>query len=253
MNETMMKMVTVNYDSEQPTVLGRDLHEALGIDSNYTTWFKRMCEYGFEEGKDYITCFPNLESEKQHGGQNKIDHQITIPMAKEICMIQRTDIGRRYRQYFIALEEKWNSPELVMARALKLANVQIQDLQTVNKALLKTNEQQERVITEMKPKAEYAEKILQSKETLATSQIAEDYGMTAQAMNKCLERLGIQYKRRTQWLLYAKYKGKGYTDSYTYCNDQSQAFVNTVWTQKGRMFVYEQLKAINILPTIERN
>lgn len=129
-------------------------------------------------------------------------------------MIQRTDIGRRYRQYFIALEEKWNSPELVMARALKLANVQIQDLQTVNKALLKTNEQQERVITEMKPKAEYAEKILQSKETLTTSQIAEDYGMTAQAMNKCLERLGIQYKRRTQWLLYAKYKGKGYTDSY---------------------------------------
>lgn len=248
MNETMMKMVTVNYDSEQPTVLGRDLHEALGIKTAYKDWFPRMCEYGFEEGKDFCSFLS-----ESTGGRRSTDHQITIPMAKEICMIQRTEIGRRYRQYFIALEEKWNSPELVMARALKLANVQIQDLQTVNKALLKTNEQQERVITEMKPKAEYAEKILQSKETLTTSQIAEDYGMTAQAMNKCLERLGIQYKRRTQWLLYAKYKGKGYTDSYTYCNDQSQAFVNTVWTQKGRMFVYEQLKAINILPTIERN
>lgn len=248
MNETMMKMVTVNYDSEQPTVLGRDLHEALGIKTAYKDWFPRMCEYGFEEGKDFCSFLS-----ESTGGRRSTDHQITIPMAKEICMIQRTEIGRRYRQYFIALEEKWNSPELVMARALKLANVQIQDLQTVNKALLKTNEQQERVITEMKPKAEYAEKILQSKETLTTSQIAEDYGMTAQAMNKCLERLGIQYKRRTQWLLYAKYKGKGYTDSYTYCNDQSQAFVNTVWTQKGRMFVYEQLKAINILPTIEKN
>ena len=113
----MNELIKIDYDSERPTVLGRDLHEALEVNSNYTTWFKRMCEYGFAEGVDFIARFPNLESENQHGGQNKIDHQLTIPMAKELCMLQRTEKGKQFRTYFIEVEEKWNSPEEVMKRA----------------------------------------------------------------------------------------------------------------------------------------
>src|SRR5574344_1966041 len=106
----MNELIRISFDSDRPTVSGRELHAALEIGSNYTTWFSRMCDYGFVEGIDYISCFPNLESES-HGGQNKIDHQLTIDMAKQICMIQRTETGRKFRQYFIKVEEAWNSPE----------------------------------------------------------------------------------------------------------------------------------------------
>lgn len=80
-------------DCDETTVSGRELHELLEVGSNYTTWFKRMCEYGFSEGIDFITCFPNLESEK-HGGQNLQDHLLNLDMAKEICMIQRSEKGK---------------------------------------------------------------------------------------------------------------------------------------------------------------
>lgn len=109
----MEELIKVNYEnSNRPTVMGRDLHEVLGINSNYTTWFDRMCDYGFIEKEDYVSCFPNLESKNQHGGQNKIDHQLTIEMAKEICMIQRTDIGRKTRKYFLAVEERYKKMSL---------------------------------------------------------------------------------------------------------------------------------------------
>lgn len=119
----MNDLITVNYDSEQPTVLGRDLHEALGIKSKYADWFKNMCAYGFEEGKDYVSFSKLLEN----GGRTK-DHQITIPMAKGICMIQRSDLGEQCRQYFLKIEEQWNSPEAIMSRALQMANCKLDDL-----------------------------------------------------------------------------------------------------------------------------
>lgn len=140
MNETN-QIIKINYNTENdtPTVLGRDLHEALEIKTRYADWFSRMCEYGFAENIDY-TCFSNLSSENQHGGQNKIDHQLTIEMAKEICMIQRSEKGKEFRKYFIEVEKAWNNPEMVMARALKLANnkinlleIRIDKLETENK------------------------------------------------------------------------------------------------------------------------
>lgn len=115
MNE-LIKINSLNY-GDVPTISGRELHKALEINSNYTTWFNRMCEYGFVEGEDFITCFPNLESENQHGGQNKIDHLLTIDTAKEICMLQRTEIGRTIRKYFIETEKQYkqqsDSPALL--------------------------------------------------------------------------------------------------------------------------------------------
>jgi anti-repressor protein len=119
----MNDLITLNYENDKPTVNGRDLHNALQISTKYADWFKRMCEYGFVEGRDYKTCFSNLGSEN-HGGQNKIDHQISINMAKQLCMIQRTEIGRKFREYFINIEEAWNSPSAIMERALKIAHKQ---------------------------------------------------------------------------------------------------------------------------------
>ena len=102
MNEVIK--VTVN-DNHEPIVSGRQLHEALGVNSNYTTWFDRMTEYGFTENEDYV-LLSNFGNQTGRGGHNKVDHIIKLDMAKEIAMIQRTDKGKEVRQYFIQVEKK---------------------------------------------------------------------------------------------------------------------------------------------------
>lgn len=96
----MENLIPVNYDSEQPTVSARDLHEGLGIKSKYADWFKNMSAYGFTENIDYTTFSKNLEN-----GGRIIEHIISVDMAKQICMIQRSEKGRLYRQYFLNLEK----------------------------------------------------------------------------------------------------------------------------------------------------
>ena len=96
---------------------GRELHGFLEVKTEYKDWFPRMREYGFEEGLD----FSSILSEST-GGRPSIDHQVTIDMAKELCMIQRTEKGKQARQYFIAVEREFNSPERIMERVLKLAD-----------------------------------------------------------------------------------------------------------------------------------
>lgn len=121
----MNDLIAINYNSEKPTVSGRELHEALEVKSKYADWFKNMCAYGFTEGEDYTAISKNLEN-----GGRTIEHEITIPMAKEICMLQRTEKGKQFRRYFIQVEEAWNSPEMVMKRALEIANKRVHELQT---------------------------------------------------------------------------------------------------------------------------
>ncbi|HEM4065318.1 TPA: phage antirepressor KilAC domain-containing protein [Streptococcus suis] len=115
--------ISVN-DNQEPVVSGRQLHEALGVNSRYTTWFERMTEYGFVEGQDFL---PNLG--KSTGGRQAVDHVIKLDMAKEIAMIQRTDRGKQVRQYFIQVEKDFNSPEKIMARALLLADKKVHQLE----------------------------------------------------------------------------------------------------------------------------
>ena len=161
----MNELLKINYEAEQPTVSARDLHEALEVKSNFTTWFNRMCEYGFREKIDFKTCFPKMESES-HGGQNMIDHEISIDMAKQICMIQRSEKGKQYRQYFIDLEKAWNAPEQVMARALKLADKTIDTLKEDNKKLIEDNER-------MKPKVIFADAVRASSSSILIGDLAK--------------------------------------------------------------------------------
>lgn len=125
----MNEIIKINTDnSDRPTVMGRELHEALKINSNYTTWFNRMCEYGFTENSDFVTLFQKRKT-AQGNESEYTDHQLTLDMAKEICMIQRSDIGRKCRQYFLDIEKQWNTPEAVMERALKYADLRIKQLE----------------------------------------------------------------------------------------------------------------------------
>lgn len=119
----MNELITVNYSSNRPTVSARELHEFLEVETPYTIWFPRMCEYGFVEGTDFLTFLL-----KSTGGRPSHDAEITIDMAKELCMLQRNEKGKQARQYFIQLEKDWNSPEKVMARALQIADSKIKNL-----------------------------------------------------------------------------------------------------------------------------
>ena len=116
-----MELIKINMDSsDRPTVMGRELHELLEVKTAYKDWFPRMCEYGFTEGVDYCSFLSNRSDGL--AGKPRTDHQLTIDMAKEICMIQRSEKGKACRRYFLEVEKNWNSPEAVMSRALKIAD-----------------------------------------------------------------------------------------------------------------------------------
>lgn len=250
----MDELIRINLDSDCPTVSGRELHEALKINTKYVDWFARMCEYGFAETQDY---FPILRNRSDGlPGKPMTDHRLTIDMAKQLCMIQRTDIGRQFRQYFIKVEESWNSPEAVMARALQFANQQLELVKHKNVELTCTIAVQNQQITEMKPKASYYDVVLNCKDLVAISVIAKDYGWSANRMNHYLSENGVQYKQGKIWLLYQKYAEKGYTSTKTFSTPGSDGdlhnHVHTYWTQAGRLFIYGMLKAEGIVPLIEQ-
>ena len=144
----MNELIKITYDNDRPTVSARELHEFLEVKTAYKDWFPRMCEYGFSEGIDFCSFLS-----ESTGGRPAQDAQLTIDMAKEVCMLQRNDKGKQARQYFIQLEKDWNSPEKVMARALRIADERIKVLSAENAALTVDN-------TIMKPKAEYFDELV---------------------------------------------------------------------------------------------
>lgn len=99
MNELLK--IQVNHNQEQ-TVSGRELHMFLGIETRYNDWFRRMCEYGFEENRDFYSFL----SKTLEGGRPSTDHILTIDMAKELCMLARNEKGKQARQYFLEVERE---------------------------------------------------------------------------------------------------------------------------------------------------
>jgi anti-repressor protein len=157
----MDNLIPVNYETAQPCVSARDLYEQLNIKTAFKDWFPRMCEYGFEEGKDF--CSKMSEST---GGRPSKDADISIDMAKQICMIQRSPEGKQIRQYFLDLEKAWNTPEQIFARALKMADRTIDKLKTEKAALIEDNER-------MKPKEIFADAVTASKDSILIGDLAK--------------------------------------------------------------------------------
>lgn len=226
----MKDMIQIHYDNaDRPTVSGRELREALGVETPYTTWVKRMCEYGFSENVDFATCFPNLESENQHGGQNKIDHQLTIPMAKELCMLQRTDKGKQMRQYFIAVEEQWNSPDAIMARALQLSNAKLKEMQITVSTLTVENQI-------MKPKAEYFDELVDRNLLTGIRETAGELGVKQnQFVAFLLEKKYMYRDKKGRLTAYAKPLSDGLFERKECVNEKTQwKGTQDLVTPKGR-------------------
>ena len=154
---------------------------------------------------------------------------------------------RRDGGYIVANEN--DTEEDILAKAMLIAEKRIEKLKFESK-------KKDQIIGELKPKADYVDKILQNKSLIKVSSIAKDYGMSAYQMNKLLHELKIQYKQGDQWLLYANIQDKGYTSSETHVYPKKDGTTDvrllTKWTQKGRIFLYEELKRNGYLPTIER-
>ena len=163
----MEEIIKINYESEQPTVSARELHEGLEIKTAFKDWFPRMAAYGFEENQDFILVAQKRATNNPKNPTTTCnDYEISIDMAKQICMIQRTDKGKQYRQYFLDLEKAWNTPEQVMARALKIANNEIDKLKADNRVLIADTER-------MKPKEIFADAVSSSKDSCLIGDLAK--------------------------------------------------------------------------------
>lgn len=144
----------------------------------------------------------------------------------------------------------------VLTKRLNKAKAEKAALEKTNQAQRKQIEVMSGEIVEMKKKTDYLDRILASKGTVTVTQIAQDYGMSAKAFNKTLADIGIQRKVNGQWILFAKYMANGYVHSKSvsivHSDGRPDTVLNTEWTQRGRLFLYEALKAGGILPVIER-
>lgn len=158
------ELIRINFETENPTISARELHEGLEIGTRFNVWFPRACEYGFEENVDYKRVSQKCDT--LGGMQEMVDYQLSIDMAKQICMIQRTDKGRQYRQYFLDLEKAWNTPEQVFARALKMADRTIEQLKQSNAALIEDVER-------MKPKEIFADAVATSNTSILIGDLAK--------------------------------------------------------------------------------
>lgn len=164
----MKNLIPVNYDAEQPTVSARDLHESLNIKTKFNDWFSRMCEYGFQNGIDLnLLKIEQVQIEGVRKVKRDItDYQISVDMAKQICMIQRTPEGKQIRQYFLDLEKAWNTPEQVFARALRMADKTIESLKADNAVLLESVER-------MRPKEVFADAVSASQTSILIGELAK--------------------------------------------------------------------------------
>ncbi|MEJ6075471.1 phage antirepressor KilAC domain-containing protein [Lactobacillus johnsonii] len=244
----MKDLIPIKVENDQQLLSARDLHKGLGLKRQFTDWVKQNFK-DFEENTDFV--FTPQSVNMPNGGTKQIkDYFLTIDMAKQLCLMSRTEKGKQYRKYLIEVERKWNDPQEVVKRGYAI-------LQNENTQLKLENKNLTVQLEESNKKASYLDIILGTPDALAITQIAADYGYGAVNFNKLLKQVGIQHKVNGQWILYKVYMGKGYVVSQAFTfkdhlgKDRSKT--TTYWTQKGRKLIYDVLKDNDILPLIERD
>ena len=171
----MEEIIKINYDAEQLTVSARDLYDLLSSEGGlsgterFSKWFDRYIKYGFRERVDYSTPYKKVRVQIE--GNREVsreveDYDLSVDMAKQICMLQRTDKGMQIRQYFLDLEKAWNTPEQVFARALKMADKTIDKLKSENTVLLED-------VQRMKPKEIFADAVATSHTSILIGDLAK--------------------------------------------------------------------------------
>ena len=266
----MNDMVSIPYSQGEQSasgILGTQLHQVLGIQTDYRHWFRRIClRLELREGRDYTTLVENVRR-----GDNvlmpgrKIDHLLTVTAAKEICLVEKSPVCRMLRRQFVEAEQdtrRANEQEIshykrllsesteqnmqltadLAAQSAELALREVTIIQQKN-ALEKQQaviQKQSKSMEQMKPKVDYCDRVLNSQDVFSISTIAKTYDWSGRKLNKFLHEKRIQYKCDGCWVLYAPYTGKGYTKTVTYvrnCEGVEKVRLVMKWTQKGRKLI----------------
>lgn len=242
---------TVTIDNE-PWFVGKDVAEALGYSEPRSAVSKKVddadkgvAEMETPSGKQNMTIINEsglyaLIFGSKLDSAKRFKHWVTSEVLPSI---------RKHGMY--AVDELVNNPELLIKVATEL-----KEEREKNRELENTVHEMNKTIGELTPKANYVDIILKSKSTVLVTQIAQDYGMSAKAFNKLLKDLHIQHKVGHQWILYRPYLGNDYVHSKTIdiirSDGRPDVKMQTEWTQKGSLFLYETLKEHDIYPMIER-
>ena len=236
----------------QPYFVGKDVAGILG----YSNSRKALIDHVDEEDKEVTKC-DTLGGKQDliiinESGLYSLILSSKMPNAKKFKRWVTSEVLPAIRKHGLyATDELIANPDLAIA-----AFTALKEEREKNRLLEQTTAVQKQQIAEMKPKASYYDVVLNCKDLISTSTVAKDYGKSAIWMNRYLHEKGVQFKQGEIWLLYQKYAEKGYTSTKTHSYSANDGTIHTkphtYWTQKGRLFVYELLKADGILPTMEQ-
>lgn len=247
---------TVTIDNE-PWFIGKDVAEALG----YAKARNAIAAHVDDDDKKDAPIQGVLGGKQEmtiisESGVYSLVFSSKLPTAKKFKRWVTSEVLpaiRKHGAYMTddVIKKALQEPDFI----IKLATELKEEKEARKKAELEVA-QKSQIINELKPKADYTDRILQSSSLVTITQIAKDYGMSGIKMNSLLHELKVIYQIGSQWLLYSKYQAKGYTHSETvnikHSDGRSDVVMNTKWTQKGRLFLYELLKKNGTLPLIEQ-
>lgn len=237
----------------EPWFVGKDVAEVLG----YSNSRKAIADHVDSEDKGVTKCY-TLGGTQQitiinESGLYSLILSSKLPTAKKFKRWVTSEVLPTIRKHGAYMTDA--KAAAIVTDKNALADL----LQQAADQLKEKDVKIERLTAELEvsnKKATYLDLIVETKDGMTATQVAQDYGVSAKKFNALLHALGVQRKVNEQWILYAKYQGKGYiaskTFTYTDSTGKNHAKINTVWTQKGRLFLYELLKVNGILPLIER-
>lgn len=244
----------------EPFFVGKDVAEVLGyVDTN-----KAIAMHVDEDDKLNDKTASSLGQRGgwliNESGLYSLILSSKMPKARQFKRWVTADVLPAIRKHGVyAVDEMLNDPDALITalQAYKNEREQRMALESVVANMESVVANNKLLIEEMKPKADYCKAVLDSSDPMAITLIAKDYGWSAKKMNQYLYEKGVQYRQSDTWVLYADYAGRGYTKSKTSTfissDGTTHTKVRTYWTQKGRMFIYELLKASGILPVMERD
>ena len=249
---------------EQKFIDSREVAEMVGKQHNELLKDIRRYAEQLGEGKipqsDFFTESTYVNSQNKKMPCYQVTKKGCEFIAHKLTGVKGTEFTAKYINRFHEMEDAIKARIPTGNELIALAVVEAQKLLAQKEEEIKQLEdsvqQMDKVITELTPKADYADRILSSNDCMTVTQIAQDYGLSAVSFNRILSRAGIQRKVGEQWILYAEYQGKGYVQNKTYDYEKSNGTtgtkLSTVWTQKGRLFLYNRLKEIGVVPEMEK-
>lgn len=230
----MTAIAIIQQNTDRPTISGRELHEKLEIDTPYHKWFPRMCEYGFAEDQDYFEVSDKFVHNPQ-GGRPATDHQLTIDMAKEICMLQRSEQGKAVRRYLLDLERQWNTPEAVMSRALRMANDKLARLTGEMQQLRAINSDLTVQMQIAQPKADYFDSLIERGVNISIRESAKQLGVKEREFVRFLTGHKYLYRDKKGKLTpYAQYADDLFVIKECFNDKSGWGGTQALTTPKGR-------------------